>query len=129
MAVGRPARIYVRRALARQVRNASALETFLVKAGFAVVEPDCLAPAELMAVFAAAEFVVAPHGAEMANLVFCRPGACVLELMPEDRFRRDYWLLAEKMGLNYGVLPCRGDGDIHVDKTQVRTLVRLLRMM
>ena len=45
--------------------------------------------------FAAAEVIVAPHGAALANLVFARPGVRVLELFAPDYVNPCYWAITD----------------------------------
>ena len=57
--------------------------------------------------FAAAGIVVGPHGAGLANVVFCRPGTRMLELMPMAHVRPYYFTLAARTGIDWACLPCR----------------------
>ena len=43
--------------------------------------------------FAAARVIVAPHGAALTNLVFCRPGVRVLELFAPGYTVHCYWTI------------------------------------
>ncbi|WP_417670373.1 glycosyltransferase family 61 protein [Pseudoalteromonas tetraodonis] len=51
-------------------------------------------------VFRAASVVVAPHGAGLANIVFCRPGTTVVELF-SSHWSDEFWKLCIACGLNY----------------------------
>lgn len=57
--------------------------------------------------FAAASIVVSPHAGSLADLVFCRPGTKVLELLPTDHAAPYYYTLSLAAGLEYGCLVCR----------------------
>lgn len=50
--------------------------------GFETVMLEDLDPAHQIALFGEAATIVAPHGAGLANLAFCPPGARVVELFP-----------------------------------------------
>ena len=57
--------------------------------------------------FAGAEVVVAPHGAALANLVFCRPGVRVLELFAPRYVNPCYWTIADNIAAaRYRYLVC-----------------------
>jgi capsular polysaccharide biosynthesis protein len=56
--------------------------------------------------FASAATVVAPHGAGLANLVFCAPGTRVVELITPAWVRATYWQLAACVKLQYSYLKC-----------------------
>ena len=126
-------RIYIKRRHNRRVANNDAVEGFLVSQGFVPVYPEDLTQAEQIALFAGARFVVAPHGAGLANLLFCQAGTRVLEISPNCEFRPYFWMIAEKLGLVYGVLPCATspggfNGDMEVEPARLRALSRVLRM-
>jgi capsular polysaccharide biosynthesis protein len=96
-------KIYVSRAKAgrRRVSNEAELEAALAAAGFATVRAEELSWAEQIAVFRAARVVVGPHGAGLANLVFCAPGTRVVELAHAEYFNPTFWRLAALRGLDY----------------------------
>ena len=126
-------RIYIKRRHNRRVANNDAVEAFLVPQGFVPVYPEDLTQAEQIALFASARYVVAPHGAGLANLLFCQARTRVLEISPNCEFRPYFWMIAEKLGLVYGVLPCATapggfNGDMEVDPGRLRALSRVLRM-
>ncbi len=83
----RARRLYLsRRSHAHPMRillNEAALERALVARGFAIVRPERLRPAEQIALAREAEVVVGPTGAGMANALFARPGALVVDIQPQ----------------------------------------------
>ena len=130
-AAGRARRLYIKRRGARRVGNLQQVEGFLTYHGFETVRLEEMTPAEQIDLFAAASFVIAPHGGGLANLLFCAPGTRVIEFMPDTAFRPEYWLMAEKLGLNYAVLPTPThngafNGALLVDQPRMRTLFRML---
>ncbi len=78
----RPKRLYIGRgdAPGRRLLNQAALLRVLEPAGFASVTLAGMPVAEQVALFAGAEAIVALHGAGLTNLVFCDPGASVIEI-------------------------------------------------
>ena len=69
--------------------------------------------AEQAELFASAEVVVGTHGAALANLVFCRPGTVVVELMGTNTASTLYTSLSWRRSLRYhmvmGTEPCPPD--------------------
>lgn len=51
--------------------------------------------------FQNADVVIAQHGAALANLIFCKPGAKIVEIAPPNPPAEYFALLAECLGLNY----------------------------
>ncbi len=129
---GRRRRLYIKRAGSRQVGNSAELEAILRPRGFETVLLENMQPAAQVDLFLEAEWVIGAHGSALANLIFCPAGTKVLELAPEHEFRTYFWLMAEKLGLTYAVLPCPTDdsgfnGTLRVDATRFRALFKMLR--
>ena len=84
-----------------------------------------------MDLFRRAEMVVAPHGAALANLIFCPPGTQVLELSPDCEYRPFFNEICGKLGLTHAVLPCAThdgtfNGRLVVPGTRLNTLLGVL---
>ena len=79
--------------------------------GFTMLNPGSLSVQEQIDVFHGAEVVVAPHGAGLTNITFCRPGARVLEMFAPTYVHLGLWNIAEAVGdLDYRYLV--GDGPV-----------------
>lgn len=85
-------------------------------------------PTELRTLFEAADVVIGMHGANLSDLVYCRPGTLIISLLPERFYPHItcYWDLADFFQLEFGVVPIedsgydrpaanRGSGDLPVD--------------
>jgi capsular polysaccharide biosynthesis protein len=93
---GLPERIYVTRGTTpntRRLVSEDATWERLERRGFTRVDPGTLSVQEQIDTFAAARVVVAPHGAALTNLVFCRPGVRVLELFAPGYTVHCYWTI------------------------------------
>lgn len=121
-------RIYLSRenARRRRVANDGELWAQLERHGFTKVLLETLSWAEQIAALRHAKVVVAPHGAGLANTVFCRSGARVVEFFNRDYVNGVFWRVAALRGLDYrpvvaaGVeplaqIPARGREDITAD--------------
>ncbi len=96
-------RVFIRRrSNIRPLRNEHDLAELAVQHGFTVIDPSEIPNPE--DVFAAADVIVGAHGAALANLVFCKPGTHVLELLPSAQAFPHYFTLAVVGGLSYGCL-------------------------
>ena len=106
--------------------NEQELAAALRASGFEIVAPGQLTFGEQVEIFSSAEFVVAPHGAALANLLFCTPGIRVLEFRDETDDRPWFERMSQRIGLDYRSQCCPSDpesGDLVVD---VRATVRLV---
>lgn len=103
-----PRRIYLTRgskANTRRLTNEADLWPLLAKQGFVRVDPGALTVREQIDWFAAAEVIVAPHGAALANLAFCSPGVRILELFAPNYVNVCYWNISENIdGARYRYL-------------------------
>jgi capsular polysaccharide biosynthesis protein len=101
----KPRRLFVcRRSHSRLLLNEDEVWALLFPLGFERVEPAQVANAEQ--VFSEAEAVVGVHGAALTNLLFCKPGTKVLELLPSDHSYPCYISMAHHAGLHYDALIC-----------------------
>jgi capsular polysaccharide biosynthesis protein len=96
-------RLYVsrRRAAVRRVANEQELETLLQVANFTVVELETRSWKEQVVAFANAELILAPHGAALANIAFCKPGTWVAEISTRGGYKDFYLQLAAAARLRY----------------------------
>jgi len=95
-------RLYIPRKGKRGLTNAAEVERELLSRGFEPFEPA--GATELDQKFADVAHIVGVHGAALANLVFCRPGTRILELMPSDTPWPFYYSLCSSGGMPYGVV-------------------------
>lgn len=90
----------------RRVRGEEALAARLAGLGFSGVTLTGMPVAEQRARFAAADVIVAAHGAALTNLAWARPGATVVELLPAARPNLAYRRLARQAGVRHVGLVC-----------------------
>lgn len=97
-------RIYISRMDSDQRRlvNEPAVIDTVRRAGFEVVTLTGMDVAAQVRLFSAASRVIAPHGAGLTNLLFCRAGTKVLELHMDGYVQWAFRRLAGLAGLHYG---------------------------
>ena len=101
----KPRRLFVvRRSHSRLLLNEDEIWALLQPLGFERVDPAEVDNAEQ--VFSEAEAVVGAHGAALTNLLFCKPGTKVLELLPSDHSYPCYLSIAHHARLVYDALIC-----------------------
>ncbi len=121
-------RIYISRADApmRQVANETAVAAMLARHGFSSVRLSEHAFSEQARIFNDADVIVGPHGAGLSNLVFCREGTTVIEVLPPRWMAPCFMTLAFAARCRYHHLlgspregtgnPQRDDIDIPLDE-------------
>lgn len=110
-------RIYISRGDAnqRRVDNEEEVIGILKKHGFTIVQLAGLPFRKQVKYFNQAKIIIAPHGANMANLVFCNREAKVFEFFSEPYVMPLYNEISLRMGLayHYQVYP---DPNLPIDK-------------
>jgi capsular polysaccharide biosynthesis protein len=94
----------------RRVLNEDAVFAELAPMGFEKIVMGGRSVADQRSLFSSADIIVAPHGAGLTNLLFCRPGTAVVEIFPPTYINPCYWVLSDHLGLRYHA--CWGEGSI-----------------
>ena len=128
-----PRRIYIARtkAASRSVANREELLELLSTYGFVSVNVEDFDWKVQLALFKNAEAVVGPHGAGLANLVFCSAPALVLELMAENYPFTFYHQISRQLKLDHHLVSCRPlnassvtTSKIHVPVDEVQKILK-----
>lgn len=85
----------------RRILNENALVAALAPLGFESVAMEGRTVAAQAELFAGARCIVAAHGAGLTNLVFCRPGTRVVEVLPANALVAIYAQLSYRLGLDH----------------------------
>ncbi len=110
-------RLFISRAAARRRRLSNEPEVMaaLAPMGFEAVRLEELSWAEQVACFRRAKVIVAPHGAGLANLVFCAPGTRVVEGFNRRYVNDCFWQIAALRGLEYRAVVAVGTEPLACD--------------
>lgn len=132
---GSARRIFITRRGARSIVNERSVMRALRKLGFQSHRLEGMRLVDQIGLFSQAECVIAPHGAGLTNLVFCRPGTKVIEIGTPYRPWACFHEIAHHRELDYRLhlaSPARirhfdprtavGDSDLMVDPAAVLDL-------
>ena len=114
------------------VNLSNQVEKLLARYGFETVYLETMSISDQVRLFQTAEFIIGPHGAGLANLLFCEPGTKVIEFALLVDVRPFFWLISDKLDLVHGVQFCTGaDGEsfqaaLHVDMAKLDALYRIV---
>jgi capsular polysaccharide biosynthesis protein len=111
----RTRKVFISRAKAsrRHVTNRKALWRLLQQAGFERVIMEELSFEEQIAYMQDVSVLVAPHGAGLANMMFCAPGTHVVEIADSGFPNPNFYTLASAMKLPYWLIQAQGVGSEH----------------
>ena len=91
----------------RKIINEADIMPILRSKGYKVINPQLYSIDEQIKIFSQADKIIAPHGSNLANIIFCKPGTEIYEVGPtfnedyEKIFENRYKLLAEINSLKY----------------------------
>ncbi|MDD3150403.1 MAG: glycosyltransferase 61 family protein [Candidatus Gastranaerophilales bacterium] len=89
------------RATARRVLNEDKVFNFLSEFGFQMLRMEDYSFSEQLSIFANANIIVAPHGAGLTNISFCKPGTKLIEIFTPDWFADCFFRIGENVGIDH----------------------------
>jgi len=96
-----PNRVYISRKGRRCVINEAELVELLKKFDFTIIEDKPRTVTEQISIYYNASFILGPHGASFSNIIWCRPGAHLMELFSSNYVPDFFLYLAEINGMKY----------------------------
>lgn len=94
-------RVYISRSGRRRILNEDALITLLEKYSIKIIEDKPRTIAEQVSIYRNASFIIGPHGASFTNILWCQPGAHLVELFSPNYFPDFFLFMAQGLGLRY----------------------------
>jgi Glycosyltransferase 61 len=94
-------RIYLPRRGPRSITNEKEVISFLENEGFSVLYCTGLPVWRQAQIFSSARIVIGLHGAALTNILFCKPGTTVIEIMSPDYISPFYWRLSHLAELHH----------------------------
>ena len=88
-------KIYVTRenSAYRKIINEADIVPVLRDKGYKVINPELYSIDEQIKIFSQADKIITPHGSNLSNIIFCKPGTEIYEVGP--KFKNDYEKLFE----------------------------------
>ena len=99
-------KVYFCRESRRRIVNEQELLPLFQQLGIESIKDDHVDVLKQAALFQGADFIVAPHGALLANLVYCKPGTVFVELLPGPFVAICYRNLCQTLGIHYHAIFC-----------------------
>ncbi|HEV2293543.1 MAG TPA: glycosyltransferase family 61 protein [Tepidisphaeraceae bacterium] len=114
------------KALRRRLVNEDEVWALLEPRGFERVLMEELSFQQQVELMKQTAVLVAPHGAGLTNMMFCPPGAHVVEMADLSFPNPNFYALASAMGHHYWVIKADALGDVHPLEKDLRADVRAL---
>lgn len=114
----------------RRCLNEKLLYADIENEGFLFVELERLSVLDQLQLFFEASVIVGVHGAGFSNIVACRPGTKLVELLPNNDFLNHYYLLSSILGMQHahivGINVEPKSNDFTIEIPSVRELLILI---
>jgi hypothetical protein len=106
-AIGYPKRIYSARlnSMRRRLVNEDEVIELMLLHGYTIIDCCNESVANQIKLFRNASHIVAPHGASLTNIAWCKPNTYILDLMPSRHMNPCFFDLARQGGMNYMLFP------------------------
>lgn len=100
-----PKKIYVSRSDAknRSIGNEADLEKMIATMGIKIVRLSGLSISKQAKLFHNADLIIAPHGAGLSNIIFCRPETKIIEFTADNYLNPCFLAIGQVLGLEYKV--------------------------
>tara|TARA_B100001027_G_scaffold119395_1_gene82423 strand:+ start:82 stop:1161 length:1080 start_codon:yes stop_codon:yes gene_type:complete len=100
--------------------NNEEIKKFLIKKSYKCIKLSKLTFSEQVSVFKNCNKVIAPHGAGLTNIVFCRKDTKIVEIIPKDNSNKLFKRISRINNLNYKSIYLNKikdnlNGDIYLD--------------
>lgn len=128
---GFPRKIYASRlgSKRRQLINELELIEFLKNQGYVIIDCSKETVSNQIRLFRNADFIIAPHGAALTNIAWCKPGTKVLDIIPVEHANPCFHDLAFQADLEYDYFPSKATAkSLDPIETPVTVDINLLKL-
>jgi hypothetical protein len=110
---------------ARRISNEYTLIQMLKKYGFIVIDPGELSYREQVSLFTYADVIVAPHGAALTNIVWCKKNVQIIELNSDIDIRWHFAKISFELQFKYKLILGRKVDDkyFHINENLVEQIL------
>ena len=112
-----------------KIFNQSSLDDWLKKNSFGIYTPEKLSHEKQIYLFRNASIILGAHGAALTNIVFCKPGTKVIEIIPADHPNKKCERISKILKLRYFRIKTKPDNSdknfpfkIHLNKRHLKII-------
>lgn len=125
-------KIYIDRSDAKtnhcKLINNNELINFLKKKNFKVLKLSQISFKKQISIFKNSKFIIAPHGAGLANIIFCERNTKIIEFFPKNHTNKLYKRISKINNLKYKSLCSKkiknkDKGDIYIDLKMLKKII------
>ena len=112
-----------------KIVNQSSLNDWLKKNYFGIYTPERLSQEKQIYLFRNASIILGAHGAALTNIIFCKPGTRVIEIIPADHPNKKCERISKILKLRYFRIKTKPDNSdknfpfkIHLNKRHLKII-------
>ena len=112
-----------------KISNQSSLNNWLKKNSFGIYTPEKLSQEKQIYLFKNASTILGAHGAALTNIIFCKPGTRVVEIIPADHPNKKCERISKILKLRYFRIKTKPDNSdknfpfkIHLNKRHLKII-------
>ncbi len=112
-----------------KIFNQNYLNSWLKKNDFTIYAPEKLSQEKQIYLFKNASIILSPHGAALTNIIFCKPGTKIIEIIPSDHPNKKCQRICKILKLKYFRIKTKPDNNdknfpfkIHLNKRHLKMI-------
>ena len=84
-----------------QITNYDDIKNLIIKKKFKIYKPEILSFRKQINIFNSSSIIIGAHGAAFTNIIFCKPGTKIIEIIPADHPSRKCERISKILKLKY----------------------------
>ena len=84
-----------------QIKNVDDIKNLIIKKNFEIYRPEFLSFRKQIDLFKNSSVIIGAHGAAFSNIIFCKPGTKIIEIIPEDHPNKKCERISKVLKLKY----------------------------
>ena len=116
-----------------QIDNPNIVNKFIKKKKFKSYKPELLTFKNQINLFNNSSIIIGAHGASLTNIIFCRPGTKIIEIIPADHQNRKCERISKVLNLKYFRIKTKPDNSdpnypskIHITKKNLKLIEKII---
>ncbi len=118
-----------------QIENISELTKLIKKNKIKVYKPELLSFKNQIKLFNTSSMIVGAHGAAFTNIIFCKPGTKIVEIMPSDHPNKKCKRISKILNLKYYRIETKPNNldknfpfKIFLDKKKLKSIEKIINL-
>ena len=118
-----------------QINNPGTLNRFIKKKNFKSYKPELLTFKNQIKLFNDSSIIIGAHGASLTNIIFCKPGTKIIEIIPADHPNKKCERISKILNLKYFRIKTKPDNTdsnypfrINIEKKDLKLIEKIINL-